>query len=1564
MPPRARKPNSTVVEDLEEEDAGHVFEMDEAELQSQIEDLFAFVNGIGTTPTDSAGAGVFMLGPKGMSCLRAIDAALDEDDAKRQPLHARLGVWSFSAKRAVPVLLAYRDKPDVIFALLQILIRLTAPLAPTLEAGAVERVRHQQQTKLAFANKDLVMILLSLLEAPVLSWQEKGFAGMSDADKDMLDIVLLFFRNLLVVVDPSDAVDASARLHDRFLLALSRGGFFSLLLWLTQISNANAAAAAEAAARSGRASAGPIDHFALLLMEITFNVFRNEAPEDFFGPLAGTGPVAAAAITDGSSPSKPSSSSASASASAAAAPGTSTASSGFAGVSRAGSFAAAAAAVVAKNPAAARALPAGAGGRGMRVTLVAPGPAGARRVASLSDVIQNKVTNKDAQLAEKIGGRDVKLARGRRFYYSEAVRDALRSFALALLRPEAGNAAAAAAEERGGAGALAAVAAASLGAGLSFITGQQNTMNAFMLHCHKQIQRTMTEATVEERAHSAHTAKGVLFLAALFTGLAREHYDDLRAQHDRSTEPARKAWAAKRRAEEVAAARARGTSESDVKKIEARKDFGRPADLPPSPRYSLAPVSALCENEMYAFAMRMAYDAFDAKPVVWGGIESAIAFVHELVRTTYTALSAGDAETQAAAATMRGNLLHLKEHLDLIIKAVKFFDGTKTGLGHRVHLMVTVHYLIKIMESMGDEAFEIKGKEKDYKTTVRKTKKQVNADAAGITLDDDDDDNVEDDDKNDDDDDDGDDSDEEKSSDSASARRVRAEDDDDDDDDKDDEEEGVGGEPLTAGSKSAGARRRMLDDDDDDEDDDDGNDRASASLSSVSARADADADADAGADENKADDGGSSSKSSSAAASPANAAGADEAFVNVADNADKDEDDGENSKDSINDLSAMAREITEQAAAKAAAKVQARADKEAAAAAKKAATAAKRAELAGTELVVETRRMRKGVSWHAVDFIRELAQPQIVRQYVEAAEQYRTNSDLMNEAVFKLLSRVAFDLNLPGMLFHFTVMVLADDVLNEPLARKHPPLYRAHDFCKRIATAFITATARNELLYVEATSWCSARTAEYIADPLEWAKNHMDQIDDLFGGEDDGSGAGGDAAAAAEAEIARKHGEEAADDFRVWLAERKEKEQADKSSSSSSGGSSSGSGYGRSSGGRGGYDDDDDDDNADIRALLEARRGASRSARASTRGMASAISGAGSSSSNPHASALAFSLGRSRRSLGDDDDDAEDVADLKDAMKTAAAAAAAQKAKREADKAAKEAKVREREEKKAAREAAKEQKKAARKGKKGKNSYDGDSESESAADDDGDNSDNDDEDDDDGDDDDAADGAAANEGDEAKSADAGDKKSDGNDDDAAADASDKKAKKSKDKKDKKDKKKDKKDKKASSSSSSASAHADDNGDSRDDARDSDADTGDKSDAAESDVDDGEGVSAFELAILSKAKAIKAGAKADAAAAKADKAAGKHGGVKSPTPKDGAGGRDKRRRTVSYSADDDDANAAGGDDDGKEGKSSAPARRRVSALDDGDDDDGDNDAKEDSKPVVVTKRRIIADDDDE
>jgi hypothetical protein len=860
---------------------------------------------------------------------------------------------------------------------------------------------------------------------------------------------------------------------------------------------------------------------------------------------------------------------------------------------------------------------------------------------SIADVLENKVRNRDLELVEKQTRGHVKLGRPRRFYYTDGVRAALLSFALQLLRPTAVEADPAATET------------AAFGTHLSLESAQRNTFNPFILHCLSMIARANIEANAEDRMLAARDPHHLLFVATFLAGVVREHWAFLRARHTAATAPQIKAWVAARRADAVAAARRTAAAAgldaaaTAVAVAEAEKrPHGLPPGLPTAPTYSFGVVAAVCEAGVHEYTMTHLAEAFAAKPVDWPMVERAVAMLHELVRTGYTASTAGTSEIRAAAATLRLNLLHLKEHLDLVVKAVRFYDPVKTDLDHRTRLVQTVHYYIRLMETMGDEGFELKAKERTYKVKVA-VKKAAN-EAAGTTAAaaDGDGDESSNDDDDDDDDDDGKEEEEEgekspSASSAAAAASATAAAGNADDDDGEDAELGK----LT--------RRRTLVDSDDDQDDQD-----ATAISAPAPGADTGAGAGAVADEE-------------VKMTDAQAVGASSAADAHAD-ADADADDGydDDGAGGPNEVSAMAREVEAAKAAKLRLREEARAQKEAQRAAKKTEAAARRLAKAQEETAVENRRMRRSIAFDVTDFVSQFAQPQIVRQYIEIAAEFRLNSELVNECVYKMLARIAFDLELPAMLAHGTVLLLVDDLLHEPLVRKTPSLYRAYDWAKRLGRSLADMAARNSLFYVEALSWMTERTARYAADPTEWAKGHMDEVEALVA---DHAASGLVTSGDGDYGAIEDDDEDGAEFARYYRSTR--------------------GGAGAGAGGVG-SDDEDAGASAELRSLMSKRgasgkaaAGAGRAARAGERALtAAALAEAG--------------IGRARRRGGDDDAEEETV-DLAAALQSAAAAAAGARERRKAEedmkaavKAAKEAAKGAKRAEKAARREAKERRAA------------------------------------------------------------------------------------------------------------------------------------------------------------------------------------------------------------------------------------------------------------------------------
>ena len=270
-----------------------------------IDELVLVCTFLGTNETvkDESGAErtSFVRGKDCLEWLNDLRRVIQRDNDILRTIGNKIGNWKVVEQKLLPLLLEYRDDRRLVLTLCKIFVSVTMPMHqaavtalskavtrsaakedPTLAAELVERqkaaaeqVKHLFDYKKAFARREVMQVLVSVLEAPL---SHEGTSRTED-DALIIELILTLMRNLLAIgAGRPGSLPVPDRLlsatHFDLVLSMDQEFFLDVLGVLSQNINA----------RENRA-------LNLLLMEIYHHLRRGTDPE----ALARAPPAAPAA---------------------------------------------------------------------------------------------------------------------------------------------------------------------------------------------------------------------------------------------------------------------------------------------------------------------------------------------------------------------------------------------------------------------------------------------------------------------------------------------------------------------------------------------------------------------------------------------------------------------------------------------------------------------------------------------------------------------------------------------------------------------------------------------------------------------------------------------------------------------------------------------------------------------------------------------------------------------------------------------------------------------------------------------------------------------------------------------------------------------------------------------------------------------------------------------------------------------------------------------------------------------------------------------------------------------
>ena len=220
-------------------------------------DLLYYCQGLGEIKNDT-----FITGSEVTESLRGISSMLRRDSPSTQDIHIKLGNWEIMETHLLPLLISNRREKSIIISCVKLLVRLT--MTPTIESGEplLRRQQHLQQAKHNIIKGDTLAILATWISEPLSIAPNIR----SQKDKDLLELFVTLFKNLLQIPNPESKVtssDLQLFLHDRTILKMYEENILDILVMLaSQIQHA--------------------PEFRLLLLDSFAALFRLETVERLF----------------------------------------------------------------------------------------------------------------------------------------------------------------------------------------------------------------------------------------------------------------------------------------------------------------------------------------------------------------------------------------------------------------------------------------------------------------------------------------------------------------------------------------------------------------------------------------------------------------------------------------------------------------------------------------------------------------------------------------------------------------------------------------------------------------------------------------------------------------------------------------------------------------------------------------------------------------------------------------------------------------------------------------------------------------------------------------------------------------------------------------------------------------------------------------------------------------------------------------------------------------------------------------------------------------------------------
>eukprot|EP00941_MAST-03F_sp_MAST-3F-sp1_P005076 g5076.t1 len=173
-----------------------------------------------------------------VGALRDIQRYLRRDDPIKRNFYRTLGRWKVVQTKLIPLVLACRKDPELVFQATKLLVMVTMPLSPDQDRD-VENAHIEADLLVEYVEAclkpDIIAVFSTMLEGP-LSRLDSTDTSKKIATKDqmIIELVLTFFRNLLLVKNVNQhsatALSHRSRIRDELMLAFGREDVFSIIL--------------------------------------------------------------------------------------------------------------------------------------------------------------------------------------------------------------------------------------------------------------------------------------------------------------------------------------------------------------------------------------------------------------------------------------------------------------------------------------------------------------------------------------------------------------------------------------------------------------------------------------------------------------------------------------------------------------------------------------------------------------------------------------------------------------------------------------------------------------------------------------------------------------------------------------------------------------------------------------------------------------------------------------------------------------------------------------------------------------------------------------------------------------------------------------------------------------------------------------------------------------------------------------------------------------------------------------------------------------------------------------
>ncbi|MEW5299072.1 MAG: hypothetical protein WDW36_002121 [Sanguina aurantia] len=199
--------------------------------------LLSVCNGLGTYEQDEKGNRLYRKDDDCLACLKDLQAFLRHDSPDTRDAFFVLGGYNISRNDLVPILMGHPGDTELVFNALKVLTLLTMPVDPQdLNTESPQKqIAMQQLVKESLVSQPDALAALVMLVSEPLSHHPR----MSEQEASVVQLLLVFVRNLLAIPDAAVARGSSVgyhktRMQESLLSAMFKENVMELLLLVAE----------------------------------------------------------------------------------------------------------------------------------------------------------------------------------------------------------------------------------------------------------------------------------------------------------------------------------------------------------------------------------------------------------------------------------------------------------------------------------------------------------------------------------------------------------------------------------------------------------------------------------------------------------------------------------------------------------------------------------------------------------------------------------------------------------------------------------------------------------------------------------------------------------------------------------------------------------------------------------------------------------------------------------------------------------------------------------------------------------------------------------------------------------------------------------------------------------------------------------------------------------------------------------------------------------------------------------------------------------------------------------